>query len=122
LQIVEEHGANLLESICWQEGSETGGKDMAERYRYGKIAATVTNAGGVHGFLLRNAVENSFFFRVYHDDGEFTDYEIHHDDLEVTITLDALASFYQFDDHWVLDHSPEVLGLEKISNEEEKIS
>ena len=93
---------------------------MAERYRYGKTVATVTSAEGVHGFLLRSAVDDSFFFRVYHDDGEFTDYEIHHDDLEVTITSDALASFYRFDDRWVLDHSPEVLGLEKLSREQEE--
>jgi len=87
---------------------------MTEKYRYGKTEAEVTDAGGVHGFLLRSAVDASFFFRVYHDDGEFTDYEIHHDDLEVTIAPGALAAFYKLGDHLVLDHSPEVLGLEKV--------
>jgi hypothetical protein len=50
---------------------------------------------------------------VYHENGEFTDYKILHDDLEVTIAHDALASFYKLGDQLVLDHSPEVLGLEK---------
>jgi hypothetical protein len=87
---------------------------VAEKYHYGKTVAEVTNAGGVRGFILRSAVDDSFFFRVYHENGEFTDYEIHHDDLEVTITPDALAAFYKVGNHLILDHSPEVLGLEKI--------
>jgi hypothetical protein len=90
---------------------------MAEQYRYGKKVAEVTDANGVHGFLLRSAVDNSFFFRVYHGNGEFTDYDIRHHDLEVTIADDALASFYKIGDRFVLDHSPEVLGLEKVRDE-----
>ncbi len=87
---------------------------MTEKYLYGKEVAEVTGANGVQGFLLRDGVNGSFFFRVYHENGEFTDYEILHDDLEVTITHDAFASFYQLGDRLVLDHSPEVLGLEKV--------
>ncbi len=89
---------------------------MAEKYHYAKTVAEVSDAGGVRGFLLRSAVDGSFFFRVYHDNGEFTDYEIHHDDLEVTIAPDALASFYKFNDRLILDHSPEVFGLEKVED------
>jgi len=44
------------------------------------------------------------FFRVYQNDGEFTDYDISHDELSITIDTDAMASF-------ALDHSPSVLGL-----------
>jgi hypothetical protein len=87
---------------------------MTEQYRYGKKVAEVTSANGVHGFLLRSGIDGSFFFRVYHENGEFTDYKIRHDDLEVTIAPDALASFYKIGDKFVLDHSPEVLGLEKL--------
>ena len=89
---------------------------MAEKYRYGKQVTEVTDANGVHGFLLRDGVDGSFFFRVYHDNGVFTDYEIHHDDLEVTIAAGALASFYKLGDRFILDHSPQVLGLEKVSD------
>ena len=52
---------------------------------------------------------------MYQEDGTFTDYEIRHDDLSVTINADELASFFQIDDRFVLDHSPQVLGLEKVS-------
>jgi hypothetical protein len=84
--------------------------------RYGASAAAVSPAAGVTGFLLKRA-DGSFFFRVYCTSGDFTDYDIRHDDLEVTISPDALASFYQIGDRRFLDHSPEVLGLESGSNE-----
>ena len=83
-------------------------------YRYGKVIAEVTPANGIRGFLLHGV--NGFFFRVYHTDGEFTDYNIRHDDLEVTIASDAMASFYQIGQDLILDHSPEVLGLEKAED------
>ncbi len=83
-------------------------------YRYGKATADVVSANGTHGFLLRGP--QGFFFRVYHASGEFTDYELRHDDLEVTIAPDAMASFYRIGKNLILDHSPEVLGLEKIEN------
>ena len=86
--------------------------------RYGTSAAVVSPAAGVAGFLLKSA-DGSFFFRVYYAGGEFTDYDIRHDDLEVTISPDALASFYQIGDRRILDHSPEVLGLESDPNEQE---
>lgn len=87
---------------------------MANLYRYGKAVAEVTPANGIRGFLLRGPY--GFFFRVYHIDGEFTDYDIRHDDLEVTITPDAMASFYRIGQDLVLDHSPEVLGLQKMED------
>ena len=86
--------------------------------RYGSSAATVSPAAGVTGFLLKST-DGSFFFRVYGSSGDFTDYDIRHDDLEVTISPDALASFYQIGDRLLLDHSPEVLGLESGPNEQE---
>ena len=78
--------------------------------RYGASVATTSPAAGVTGFLLRRK-DGSFFFRVYASNGDFTDYAIRHDDLEVTIAADALASFYQIGEQRLLDHSPEVLGL-----------
>jgi hypothetical protein len=90
---------------------------MHNNYHYGKKVAEVTDANGAHGFLLRSAIDDSFFFRVYQKNGEFTDYEIRHHDLEVTIAPDALASFYKIGDRFVLDHSPEALGLERAPDE-----
>ena len=86
--------------------------------RYGASAAAVSPAAGVTGFLLKR-MDGSFFFRVYGMGDGFTDYDIRHDDLEVTIAPDALASFYQIGDRRLLDHSPEVLGLERGPNEQE---
>lgn len=37
-------------------------------------------------------------------------------DLEVTITADAMASFYEIGDRRILDHSPNVLGLQRVSD------
>ena len=81
--------------------------------RYGASAATTSPAAGVTGFLLKR-MGGSFFFRVYTSNRDFTDYDIRHDDLEVTIALDALASFYQIGEQRLLDHSPEVLGLSEV--------
>jgi len=86
--------------------------------RYGRSSATVSSAAGVTGFLLKR-MDGSFFFRVYGSSGDFSDYDIRHDDLEVTISPDALASFYQIDNRLLLDHSPEVLGLESGPNAQE---
>ena len=54
---------------------------------------------------------SEYFFRVYDDDGTFADYDLRHDDLNVTIDIDSFASFYNAGDRGVLDHSPSVLGL-----------
>jgi hypothetical protein len=50
-------------------------------------------------------------FRVYDRDHNFTDYDIHHADLEVTIT-DPDAFFYRDEFTDRLDHGPETLGLD----------
>jgi hypothetical protein len=68
-------------------------------------------AGGTTGFICRNAIDGKPFFRVYEADGIFIDYRLGHDDLEVTITHETQASFYRSENVDLLDHSPEVLGL-----------
>lgn len=85
---------------------------MTGTYRYANSRAEEEPASGVSGVLCRGS-EGSYFFRVYHSGESFTDYELRHDDLPVTIDQDALASFYRLHDHNVLDHSPQVLGLER---------
>ena len=76
------------------------------------------SANGVSGVLCRSAVDGHYFFRVYDADHNFTDYLLIHDDLPVTISKDALASFYRAGDEpipdYFLDHSPEVLGRANV--------
>ena len=52
------------------------------------------------------------FFRVYEESGEFTDYDVCHDELAVTLDKDEMASLYRTGDQRWLDHSPQVLGLD----------
>ena len=67
------------------------------------------SANGVSGVLL--PIGEVWVFRVYHDNGEFTDYDIYHSDLQVTI-IDADAYFYEREnDEPYLDHSPQTLGI-----------
>lgn len=93
---------------------------MKHKYIYGGRPAEARLAAGVKGVIIR-ALDGAMMFRVYHDNERFTDYEIRHDELSVTIDNDELAAFYKAcpraggdGDQHILDHSPEVLGLEKV--------
>jgi len=67
------------------------------------------SANGVSGVLL--PIGETWVFRVYHENGEFTDYDIFHSDLSITIN-DGDAYFYKREDGSVyLDHSPQTLGI-----------
>lgn len=66
-------------------------------------------ANGVEGILIYTGGPTHYVFRVYTDSGEFTDYDLHHGDLSVTIT-DEDATFYSDDQGNRLDHNPETLG------------
>ena len=68
------------------------------------------SADGVEGILIWTA--DGYKFRVYTDDHEFTDYDLLHSDLAVTIT-DRDATFYLDDKGNRLDHSPATLGYEQ---------
>ncbi|MBI3918440.1 MAG: hypothetical protein HY322_15705 [Betaproteobacteria bacterium] len=87
----------------------------SEIYLYGGKPAEVKPAAGVEGVIIRT-LDGALAFRVYHDREQFTDYQIRHDDLSVTIDVDALASFYKVGERDILDHSPQVLGLKKIES------
>ena len=65
--------------------------------------------------MIIRTMDGTMMFRVYHDNHNFTDYEIRHDDLSVTIDEDALASFYKIGERCILDHSPQVLGLKSVA-------
>ena len=66
------------------------------------------SANGVSGHLI--SVEGRTMFRVYDQDHNFTDYDLHHADLEVMIT-DPDAYFYRDEFTDRLDHSPDTLEL-----------
>lgn len=85
---------------------------MKPRYLYGGRPAEVKSAE-VRGVLIR-ALKGTLMFRVYHGRDRFTNYEIKHDDLSVTIDKEALRRFTKLVNNHILDHRPEVLGLKKI--------
>jgi hypothetical protein len=68
------------------------------------------SAEGVEGQLIYTGA-GKYIFRVYTDNYEFTDYDLLHYDLSVTIT-DRDATFYSDDKGNRLDHSPATLGIE----------
>jgi len=86
----------------------------AEYFLYGDKPVQVRPAGGTKGVLIRT-LDGTIMLRVYETGEVFTDYEIRHDDLAVTIDPDAMAALYKVEERDVLDHSPEVLGLKKVS-------
>jgi hypothetical protein len=88
-------------------------RNVTERFLYGELPAEVQPAAGVTGVLIRS-LDHCIVFRVYDDNHKFTDYDIRHDDLSVTIDADALAAFYKVGERDILDHDPRVLGLRKI--------
>ncbi|MCE7983248.1 MAG: hypothetical protein DYG89_18905 [Caldilinea sp. CFX5] len=90
---------------------------MKQQVRYGKQIATVKSADGVEGILIRS-LNHRYFFRVYHGNGDFTDYDLRHFDLAVTI-CDSDAAFYQVGDRHILDHAPATLGLEEVHEKSE---
>ena len=87
------------------------------QWKYGGKAAEVRSASGVEGVLCRT-LDGDYFFRIYQK-GQFRDFDLRHSDLKVRIT-DGDASFYEHEKFRLLDHSPEVLGLEKIEDTDEK--
>ncbi|GHU12011.1 hypothetical protein AGMMS50225_18880 [Betaproteobacteria bacterium] len=87
-----------------------------QKVKYGNHTADVSSAAGVRGVLCKS-FDGHYFFRVYAKDHSFIDYTLRHDDLQVTIAEDELASFYRVGEEHILDHSPGVLGLENAKTE-----
>jgi len=70
----------------------------------------VKPAKGTKGLLIYT-INDEYVFRVYKEDHTFTDYDIHHCDLELTINGDD-ATFYEFEDgRNTLDHSYELSNI-----------
>ena len=87
-----------------------------QKVKYGNHTADVSSAAGVCGVLCKS-FDGHYFFRVYAEDYSFIDYTLRHDDLQVTIAEDELASFYHVGEEHILDHSPGVLDLESAEIE-----
>lgn len=82
---------------------------------YGNEIAEESSAADVKGFLCKSS-SGGYFFRIYESDGSFADYDLRHDDLEVTISSEAMASLYHRGADRILDHSSEVLGLARVAD------
>jgi hypothetical protein len=76
--------------------------------------AEVTNAEGTTGFILTSVATESVFFRVYDKEGGFKDYDLYHNDLEVTIVCKD-AYFYDYGERQVIDHDPKIIGYKVIT-------
>jgi len=82
---------------------------------YAGKPSSAQNASGVSGVLIRS-LNGRYFFPIYDNNHESTDYELRHDDLNITIDSNCLASFYTCDNNHSPDHSPEVPGLTKADD------
>ncbi len=73
-------------------------------YRYNEQNVVVSPAAGATGTIICT-FGGGCLFRVYHNQEDFTDYEIRHDELPVTIEEGALPAFYECSGRNILDHS-----------------
>jgi len=58
------------------------------------------------------SIKDKYFFRIYQGSGNFIDYDINIEELEVKISS-KYASFYEEKDYKKLDWSSEALGKKK---------
>lgn len=107
--------AKRIAKALFGKGASSRKPSYRTSVRYGGMPVEASSAAGVSGILCRT-FGGQYFFRVYGPKETFVDYELRHDDLQVTIAPDELASFYRIGEDGILDHSPEVLGL-KSDNE-----
>lgn len=70
-----------------------------------------TRAIGQRGFLIRG-IDDEIWFRVYHPDKSFTDYEITHHDCEIVI-IDPSAALIHNDAGEFLDYTAESMEISK---------
>lgn len=75
------------------------------------MATNIKSANNVSGYIIYLHCLNKYAFRVYNKDNTFTDYDINHCDLAVTIH-DQDAFFYSNSDNKtdILDHAPATIG------------
>lgn len=110
--VLTESGLREAERIVAEQFTTTS--HAVSRVQYGGARASAWPADGASGVLCRSAIDGRYFFRAYRPDGSFTDFDLRHDDLAVTIAPSAMASFYEVGTEHILDHSPSVLGLQPV--------
>jgi len=73
----------------------------------------VSDANGVRGYLIWivDGLRSRHVFRVYNAD-TFTDYEIHHSNLQIIIDDEDAEFYISSGGRCVLDHSEKTLGIE----------
>ena len=73
--------------------------------------STEKRAIGQRGFLIRG-ISDEIWFRVYHPDKSFTDYDITHHDCEIVI-IDPSAALIHNDAGEFLDYTAESMTISK---------
>ena len=97
-----------------------GIKKEIKRMTENRMVKSRVKARGTKGYLIYT-MNKEYVFRVYGEDHTFTDYDIHHCDLELTI-MDDDATFYEFEDgRNILDHSYEISGENLHSDKDYEI-
>jgi hypothetical protein len=69
----------------------------------------VESADGREGYLIWCGGDR-YVFRIYDDNHDFVDYDIHHTDMRIRI-MDPDAFFYTDEKGSTVDHSPDTLGI-----------
>ena len=77
----------------------------------GSMTHSEEQAIGTRGFLIRG-INDETWFRVYHPDKSFTDYEITHHDCEVVI-IDPSAALIKGEAGDFLDYTTESMRIAK---------
>jgi len=72
-------------------------------------------AKNTKGYLLYSPFrkKDPYFFRIYNEDGSFTDYDLNIEELEIEI-ISEFASFYEEGENKRIDWSSETLGKKNI--------
>ncbi len=59
-------------------------------------------ANGIKCFLLKS-IDETFFIRIYNDDGSFIDYDIFHNDLEIIINDDNAMFVHDDEINYIIE-------------------
>ena len=65
---------------------------------------------GVKGFILYSPFGKRYFFRIYHSQGQFTDYDIRAEEIEVELDGEWLSLYESENGRNYLDWSSKALG------------
>lgn len=74
------------------------------------------SAQGIKGYILYSPFKQSgggYFFRIYRDDGHFTDYDIRSEEIEVELKGDWISLYESEDGENYLDWSSKALGRQR---------